>query len=293
VPLAAACLAPPTTPGCVRLVCIADTHNEHETLRLPAGDVLVHAGDCLTESGRRHVKRAADGAIVRVKPAGEALFTRFAAWFGAQSHPSKVLIGGNHDLVLQGLGASRVQRILDEQATPGRGAPPVYLEHTHTTLPCGLRVFGSPYAHWGGSNDAFLAEGGPDFGAVPPRCDVIVTHMPCVLPRGGGQYDEDAALGRALGRSGASLHVAGHCHWAHGVYASREGGGVPCVVASVCEPHWHGPHELKAANGTRGDAKDAQRGGYNVDYDFGPIVCDLRLSSSAAAAAGSRDDPAR
>ena len=73
------------------------------------------------------------------------------------------------------------------------------------------------------------------------------------------------------------------------VYVSREG-GVPCVVASVCEPHWHGPHELKAASGTRGDAKDAQRGGYNVDYDFGPIVCDLRLSSSATTTAGSRED---
>ena len=96
---------------------------------------------------------------------------------GAQPHASKVLIGGNHDLVLQGLGAARVQRILDEQATPGRGPPPIYLEHSHTTLPCGLTVFGSPYADWSSHNNAFLARGGADFSAVPPRCDVVLTHM--------------------------------------------------------------------------------------------------------------------
>ena len=94
--------------------------------------------------------------------------------------------------------------------------------------------------------------------------------------------DEDEKLGAALARSGASLHVSGHCHWAHGCYTSHAGGGVPCVVASVCEPHWHtNPHELTAASGTRGDAKDATRGGYNVSYDFGPIVCDLRLREDA------------
>eukprot|EP00450_Noctiluca_scintillans_P034536 CAMPEP_0194547862 /NCGR_PEP_ID=MMETSP0253-20130528/92761_1 /TAXON_ID=2966 /ORGANISM="Noctiluca scintillans" /LENGTH=64 /DNA_ID=CAMNT_0039395117 /DNA_START=72 /DNA_END=263 /DNA_ORIENTATION=- len=37
--------------GFVRIVCISDTHNEHEGLRLPAGDILLHTGDVLTESG--------------------------------------------------------------------------------------------------------------------------------------------------------------------------------------------------------------------------------------------------
>ena len=278
VPFEGGAAAPPTPAGCVRVVCIADTHNEHESLRLPAGDVLVHAGDCLTESGRRHVERRANKTIVRVLPEGEVLFARFAAWLGRQPHAHKVLIGGNHDLVLQGLGRARVQQILDEHASCG--VPPVYLEHSAADLPCGsgaqpLRVFGSPYAHWGGHNDAFFAEAGADFSAVPTRCNVVVTHMPCVLPRGGGAYDEDENLGRALRRSGSSLHVSGHCHWAHGAYASHEAGGVPCVVASVCDSHWLGPHELTAASGTRGDAKDARRGGYNVE--LAPIVCDLRL----------------
>lgn len=43
--------------GSVRIVCISDTHNEHDALRLPPGDVLIHSGDVLTESGTRHVMR--------------------------------------------------------------------------------------------------------------------------------------------------------------------------------------------------------------------------------------------
>ena len=35
------------------------------------------------------------------------------------------------------------------------------------------------------------------------------------------------------------------------------------------------------ASGVRGDAKDAARGGYNLE--MGPIVCDVRLPSAASA----------
>ena len=278
-PVAGGGAAPPRVPGCARVVCIADTHNEHETLRLPEGDVLVHAGDCLTESGRRHVERRSDKTIVRVLPEGEALFARFAAWLGAQPHAHKVLIGGNHDLVLQGLGRARVQQILDASATVG--APPVYLEHTAATVG-GLRFFGSPFASYGGRNDAFLQPHGADFGRMPAS-DVVVTHMPCYLPgRDGRTTEAQPGLDAALRRCGARLHVSGHCHWAYGLHRSAHGGGVPCVVASVCDSHWEmDSRKLRAASGVRGDAKDAARGGYNLE--MGPIVCDVRLPSAASA----------
>jgi hypothetical protein len=47
-----------------------------------------------------------------------------------------VLIAGNHDLVLQGLGPARVQTILNEEAAGGT-APPVYLEHGAVELRLG------------------------------------------------------------------------------------------------------------------------------------------------------------
>lgn len=266
---------PAAISGYVRVVCIADTHNEHESLRLPAGDLLIHAGDCLTASGTRHVERRSDGTIVRVLPAGEALFKRFAAWLGAQPHFHKVLIGGNHDLVIQGLGATRVQQILTETAS--LGTPPVYLEHEAATVG-GLRVFGSPFAHYGGINNAFLVREDRDFLDMPVGCDIVVTHMPCLLPRRGGGTDvAQPALCSALLRTGASLHVSGHCHWAHGLYHT---GRVPCVVASVCDSHWRKPPDLEAASGMRGDPADAVDGGYNVGLF--PIVVDVKVPSRQA-----------
>ena len=262
---------PPPVRGCSRLVCIADTHNEHESLRLPPGDVLIHAGDCLTESGTRYVERRHDLSIARVSPEGIELFRRFAVWFGAQPHRHKVLIGGNHDLVLQGLGKERVREILASSCAAADEVP-VYLEHS-AAIVGGLQIFGSPFAHYAGKNDAFLQRD-VNFSVVPPRCDVIVTHMPCILPRGGGFFDEDAALAAAIHRAGAAVHVSGHCHWAHGLYHTRER-RVPCVVASVSDSDWQGPLGLTAASGTRGDARDASRGGYNVE--LAPIVCDIKV----------------
>ena len=32
----------------VRIICISDTHGQHAGLRLPEGDILIHAGDFMT-----------------------------------------------------------------------------------------------------------------------------------------------------------------------------------------------------------------------------------------------------
>ena len=102
---------------------------------------------------------------------------------------------------------------------------------------------------------------------------VVVTHMPCVLPADHGGTDQDDALARAIHRTGARLHVSGHCHWAHGLYHTHEK-RVPCVVASVAA-HWHEPQDLEAVSGARGDSADASRGGYNMKLT--PIVCDVQI----------------
>ncbi len=67
-------LAPP-----LRVVCIADTHNRQPDL--PPGDVLIHAGD-LTESGSFDEVQAG------------------LAWLSSQPHKHKILVAGNHDVLL-------------------------------------------------------------------------------------------------------------------------------------------------------------------------------------------------
>ena len=36
----------------LRIVCISDTHGKHAKVRLPDGDVLIHAGDFMTYGDR-------------------------------------------------------------------------------------------------------------------------------------------------------------------------------------------------------------------------------------------------
>ena len=67
-------------PNAVRFVCISDTHNKHDALKLPDGDVLLHAGDF---SGVGSPKEVA----------------AFAQWFAGQDKfAHKIVIAGNHDL---------------------------------------------------------------------------------------------------------------------------------------------------------------------------------------------------
>eukprot|EP00756_Hemistasia_phaeocysticola_P050998 Hpha_TRINITY_DN26182_c0_g1::TRINITY_DN26182_c0_g1_i1::g.155308::m.155308 len=267
--------------GTTRVVCISDTHNEHSTFVLPKGDVLIHSGDCLTESGLRHVLRKTGTGkkgewreIVSVRPLGVELFRRFAEWFGAQPFRVKVLVAGNHDLVIQGLGKEAVQEMLDKYTTHGQT---VYLEHSEQSFG-DLRIFGSPYANWGSHNDAFRAHD-PDFRDVPQGIHIMVQHSPNCLPSCDGRIRDHPHVTKCLQRTGASLHVSGHCHWAHGIYhvAGRtpQDNRIPCVVASICDSHWLFSKDLKSPDGVRGDPIDGNNGGYNVGYP--PIVCDLHV----------------
>lgn len=68
----------------LRVVCISDTHDKHTKIdpaSVPAGDVLVHAGD-ITLNGNPES------------------FRTFKDWIGKLPHKHKLVIGGNHDLTL-------------------------------------------------------------------------------------------------------------------------------------------------------------------------------------------------
>lgn len=258
---------PPVPPHCTRFVCISDTHNEHRQLKLPWGHVLVHSGDMLTASGTRYVKRTDKGTITHVDPLGPKLVKNFAQWLGKLPHPHKVVIGGNHDLVLEAMGTDTVKHLIASES----GGRAIYLCHENASVGR-LKVFGSPHAHWGGTNDAFFKRN-TDYSKMENGTHLMLTHMPAILPQ-----REDRAMVMALERAGASLHVSGHCHWAHGLYKTKNS-GVPCVVASVCEAKWRKFKELNSGpGGERGDnfgdsIKGWGGGGYNLF--FPAIVCDI------------------
>ena len=65
----------------VRFVCLSDTHMRHRDIAVPAGDVLVHTGDFTNHGSLEEVRE-------------------FAAWFAAQPHPLKIVVPGNHDMIM-------------------------------------------------------------------------------------------------------------------------------------------------------------------------------------------------
>ena len=66
-------------PNPIKIVIISDTHNCHNALNIPDGDILIHAGD-MTEYGTR------------------AEIQEFDEWLGTLPHRHKLVIAGNHEV---------------------------------------------------------------------------------------------------------------------------------------------------------------------------------------------------
>lgn len=196
----------------MRLICISDTHNQHEALKLPEGDVLIHAGD-FTGMGRA--------------PEVEA----FAKWFGAQPHKHKILIAGNHDWLFERD---------NEQARAWlmRHCPKViFLQDSGIEIE-GVKFWGSPWTPFF-LNWAFnLKRGLPlaeKWSMIPSDTHVLITHGPTHgildLTRHGknvGCEDLRDALEKRLR---PKLHVFGHIHEGYGTYTRN---GTKYVNACSC-----------------------------------------------------------
>jgi Icc-related predicted phosphoesterase len=206
----------------MRIVCVSDTHGRHRDVYVPAGDVLVHAGD-LTRHGRPDEVRDVD------------------AWLGSLPHRHKLVVAGNHDFCFQE--QPRLARSLVTHA--------VYLEDEAVTVD-GVVFYGSPWQPWFGGW-AFNLHPGPELAAVwakiPADTGVLITHGP---PHG---ILDQTRRGEAVGcldlfhrvyEVRPRLHVFGHIHEAAGrldidgitfVNASTPPGGTAVVVdLSTDEP---------------------------------------------------------
>ncbi|SPQ25692.1 7240f1e4-05ee-4e04-975a-40929cd84c24 [Thermothielavioides terrestris] len=153
--LARHCVKPCATapPDPVRIVCVSDTHNKQPVL--PPGDILIHAGD-LTENGSFDEVQAG------------------VTWLSSQPHRFKILVAGNHDVLLdeaflerypeRRYGQSKTKQDLDwgdviylEDSTitldvPVQPSPPAGAEPptsptgpTTTTTSRKVTIFGSPW----------------------------------------------------------------------------------------------------------------------------------------------------
>lgn len=201
-----------------RVCMISDTHERHHVLQVPPCDILIHAGDILMTS------RFASRDSARRK------LSEFNAWLGRQPARHRLVIAGNHDLILERLTRAEVNAIFSNAT---------YLCND-SALCEGLRVFGTPASHGESDNRAFQTEsfwqrteeavkqlqvvqGESGDGNDSSSCgvDILITHGPCRRLA--------AAVKPRL------MHVWGHIHACHGLrYVKSDGssGG----WWSVCAP---------------------------------------------------------
>jgi Calcineurin-like phosphoesterase len=178
----------------VRVVCISDTHGYFPDV--PEGDLLVHAGDLSQGGARQEIQRTLD-------------------WLKDLPHAKKVVIAGNHDLLLD----------------PERGGPAhegtslswhdlIYLQDSSISLRFAggrvLNLYGSPWTRKHG-NWAFEFPRGVDewTHTFPDETDVLITHMP---PFSHLDMDGlgDEFLLREVRRIRPKLHIFGHFHGGYG-----------------------------------------------------------------------------
>ena len=176
----------------LKIVLISDTHGSHEDLVVPAGDVLIHAGD-LTRTGTLSELEA------------------FADWLRPLPHRHKLLIAGNHDFCCE----------RQPEAARDVLAEFNYLVDEAVTIE-GVRFYGSPWTpehfDW-----AFQKPRGPELGAVweriPAGTDILITHGP---PKGildwtvSGDRAGCVELADVVAELAPRYHVFGHIHEAAG-----------------------------------------------------------------------------
>jgi Icc-related predicted phosphoesterase len=182
----------------MRIVFISDTHNQHNYLKIPDCDVLIHAGD-FTRAGK------------------EKECVKFLNWYGSLSQAQhKLVIAGNHDWHFARF-PQAARELVPDSVT--------YLQDEEVVID-GVKFYGSPWQpaffDW-----AFnLPRGKPlqkVWSRIPDDVNVLVTHTP---PYGFGDWvrrDGGLHVGcqdlseRIENLSDLRLHAYGHIHEGYGV----------------------------------------------------------------------------
>jgi predicted phosphohydrolase len=175
-------VVPPRRPALgLRIVCISDTHGKHRQLRLPAGDVLIHAGD-FTKFGRRE---DADD---------------FNKWLADLPFVTKVVVNGNHENNAEW--QKEVRGILTNAT---------FLKEEGTSV-LGLRIYGTDFC-WP------MRQPSPSYAKIPCLTDIVIAHGP-VKGFVDGQRGCTALLWE-MARVRPRLVISGHIHEAHGICCGR------------------------------------------------------------------------
>jgi hypothetical protein len=205
-----------------RIVCISDTHEKHDQLIVPPGDILIHAGDFTY--------------------VGDPLpIHKFGKWLKSLPHKDKIVIAGNHDRSFEYL-PEYAEGILRDAADKSVH----YLMDSEITVQ-GLRIYGSPwtpeFCDW-----AFNVPRGAlwkKWAKIPDGLDILVTHGPPsgdlggVLPQEKEEVGDPELLER-IQQVKPRLHICGHVHSGYGL---RERFGIRFANAAVLDENYELAHK--------------------------------------------------
>lgn len=179
----------------MKFVAISDTHCRHHQLKLPEGDVLLHAGDISYRGFKSEI-------------------TDFFNWFGQQKFTHKIVIAGNHDFYLEKLKADEIKALIPKGVT--------YLNDSFIVIE-GIKIWGSPVTPWY-YNWAFNRHRGAainkHWNLIPADTNVLLTHGPVYgildsLLNGRNTGCRD--LLHKVKEIKPQAHVFGHIHESYGM----------------------------------------------------------------------------
>lgn len=195
------------------IVTISDTHTHHNEIKVPDGDIIIHAGDW----SYRGTKGEIDS---------------FVNWYASLPHPWKVLIAGNHDkgtdrdqqgIVYQGLPEYFEKRCNQEGILLlNDNSCAIFPTNSGETI----KIWGSPVQPtfgigwaWNRNRGAQIKE---HWDKISDGVDIVVTHGPAYGYGDRVYYGGDRVgcedLSEALLRVKPKLHVFGHIHEDRGVF---------------------------------------------------------------------------
>ena len=98
----------------VKIVCISDTHNCNEQIKVPDGDILIHAGDATVQGTQLEVEE-------------------FLLWFSSLPHEHKIFVAGNHDWLFE-TNNRFARNLIADSGT-------IYLQDSATEIE-GMKIYG-------------------------------------------------------------------------------------------------------------------------------------------------------
>ena len=220
-----------------RFVCVSDTHNTFP--KLPAGDVLIHAGDLTNQGSRSELQKTID-------------------WLESTDFEAKIVVAGNHDVTLDKSFYEQYGPYFHNQTLQNaeecralfQHSSLLHLEHETATVmlkqaKTTFNIFGSPFspAHglWAfGYTPERAAE---LWDQIPVDADVVVTHTPPKFHL--DEHSKRGSIGcvglrEALWRVRPLLHVCGHVHESRGAESVSWDLTVPNVKYKEKDTfYWH------------------------------------------------------